>query len=452
MNKEEIEQGIKLILHGIGEDISREGLFDTPNRMSRAYAEIFAGYGMDPEIILGRVFERETYDQIVLLKDIEFYSTCVIGSTFIETPKGRIPISRLTENEWVYCYNIEKQEFELRQCKSPKITRKNAELIRVYTDKDTLICTLDHKILTFEGWKQAKDLISGDRVVALTKGTTITNKTMVRPYLNLPGDKQVSEHIFVYEKINGKLTEKENIHHIDYKCWNNDPKNLTKLRVQKHIALHAKYDKRGENFQTYWGNLTEQERLEFEEKRKNGFYKLHNNKNSQEYKNMIKQRSESVKKSWEKRKILTISNNHRVICIEKLTWKEDVWCMEVPDFNNFIANGMVIHNCEHHMATFYGKCHVAYLPKDKVVGVSKLARLVDIYSKRLQIQERMTEQISEAIMKYLQPKGCGVLVEAIHLCTRARGVSKQNTIMVTNSLKGVFLEQAVREEFLRLIK
>jgi GTP cyclohydrolase I len=126
--------------------------------------------------------------------------------------------------------------------------------------------------------------------------------------------------------------------------------------------------------------------------------------------------------------------------------------MEVPDFNNFIANGMVIHNCEHHMATFYGKCHVAYLPKDKVVGVSKLARLVDIYSKRLQIQERMTEQISEAIMKYLQPKGCGVLVEAIHLCTRARGVSKQNTIMVTNSLKGVFLEQAVREEFLRLIK
>lgn len=108
--------------------------------------------------------------------------------------------------------------------------------------------------------------------------------------------------------------------------------------------------------------------------------------------------------------------------------------------------------CEHHMLPFFGKAHVAYIPGDKIIGISKLARLVDIFSRRLQIQERIGEQVTSALMTYLQPKGAACIIEAAHMCMRMRGVGKQESTMVTSSLKGVFMEkQAAREELMALI-
>lgn len=108
--------------------------------------------------------------------------------------------------------------------------------------------------------------------------------------------------------------------------------------------------------------------------------------------------------------------------------------------------------CEHHMLPFYGKVHVAYIPDKKIIGLSKLARVADIFSKRLQVQERMTQQIAEALMRYLKPKGVGVVVEGKHLCMMMRGVQKQNSSMVTSSMLGAFRKNhATREEFLKLI-
>lgn len=108
--------------------------------------------------------------------------------------------------------------------------------------------------------------------------------------------------------------------------------------------------------------------------------------------------------------------------------------------------------CEHHMLPFYGKAHVAYIPDKKVVGISKLARLVDIYARRLQIQERICKQVTGDLMKHLKPLGAACIIEATHMCMRARGVSKQNSIMITSSLEGKFRDPAVRAEFLNLIK
>lgn len=109
--------------------------------------------------------------------------------------------------------------------------------------------------------------------------------------------------------------------------------------------------------------------------------------------------------------------------------------------------------CEHHNVPFYGKVHVAYLPGEKIVGISKLARLVDMYSKRMQIQERIGEQVTDALMKYLQPKGAACIIEASHLCMKMRGVGKQNSTMITSSMKGVFLtDTAVKQELLTLIR
>ena len=107
--------------------------------------------------------------------------------------------------------------------------------------------------------------------------------------------------------------------------------------------------------------------------------------------------------------------------------------------------------CEHHMLPFYGKAHVAYIPKGRIVGLSKLPRLVDVFSRRLQVQERLTEQIAQALSDVLDPLGVGVVIEARHLCMMMRGVQKQNSVTITSALRGVFREDAgTRDEFLRL--
>jgi GTP cyclohydrolase IA len=107
--------------------------------------------------------------------------------------------------------------------------------------------------------------------------------------------------------------------------------------------------------------------------------------------------------------------------------------------------------CEHHMLPFFGKAHVAYIPNGRILGLSKLPRLVDHFARRLQVQERLTEQVAEAVAEVLEPMGVGVVIEAVHLCMMMRGVEKQNSRTITSALRGVFRDDArTREEFLVL--
>ena len=123
------------------------------------------------------------------------------------------------------------------------------------------------------------------------------------------------------------------------------------------------------------------------------------------------------------------------------------------------ANNMIIARdielfslCEHHMLPFYGQCHIGYIAGDKVIGVSKLARIMEVYSRRLQIQERLTRQIAKAVMDSVHAEGVGVVIEARHLCMMMRGVEKQNSIMTTSSVLGSFHhDRATRLEFLHLL-
>jgi GTP cyclohydrolase IA len=109
--------------------------------------------------------------------------------------------------------------------------------------------------------------------------------------------------------------------------------------------------------------------------------------------------------------------------------------------------------CEHHLLPFFGKCHVAYVPSKKVIGLSKIPRLVDIYSRRLQVQERLTNQIADIIREKIDPRGVAVVMEGTHLCMSMRGVQKQNSFAVTSAMHGIFRDKArTRMEFLELIR
>jgi len=108
--------------------------------------------------------------------------------------------------------------------------------------------------------------------------------------------------------------------------------------------------------------------------------------------------------------------------------------------------------CEHHMLPFFGKAHVAYIPNKKITGLSKIARIVEVYARRMQVQERMTTQIKECIQRTLNPMGVMVIIEAQHLCMQMRGVQKQHSITTTSDFTGVFEQAKTREEFINLIK
>jgi GTP cyclohydrolase I len=109
--------------------------------------------------------------------------------------------------------------------------------------------------------------------------------------------------------------------------------------------------------------------------------------------------------------------------------------------------------CEHHLLPFFGKCHVAYIPDGRIIGLSKVARLVDIFARRLQVQERLTHEIAQTLLESLKPKGVAVVMEAQHLCMQMRGVERQNSVAVTSSMLGIFRDNtSTRSEFMSLIR
>ena len=124
---------------------------------------------------------------------------------------------------------------------------------------------------------------------------------------------------------------------------------------------------------------------------------------------------------------------------------------EEPHESMILVRDIEIYSlCEHHMLPFFGKAHVAYLPQGRIIGLSKIPRVVDVFARRLQVQERLTDQVADALMAVLEPCGVGVVVEAYHLCMMMRGVEKQHSKTVTSALRGVFLDGTTRDEFLRL--
>ena len=129
---------------------------------------------------------------------------------------------------------------------------------------------------------------------------------------------------------------------------------------------------------------------------------------------------------------------------------------EIPEASSseivIIKNIELYSLCEHHLLPFYGKCHVGYLPRGRIIGLSKIPRLIDVFARRLQVQERLTGQIAQALMEHLTPSGVGVVIEAYHFCMMMRGVQKQGALAKTSSMLGTFQEKEKKLEFFKLIE
>lgn len=444
---EQIENAVSALgellkgLVGTPEPGQAEGMEETPQRFIKALFEQTQGYLESPGDILAKRFE-ETSSEMIIVGDIDFTSVCLVGSTFIETPRGRIPINKLNNGDFVYCWDEDKNSMTLTRCKNPRVTAKDQLLVRVYTDKDTVLCTAKHRFLTHNrGWVCADELRAGDSVVALNKGAVKQGKDL-RVTIQDPSNREkcVHEHKLVYETLNGNLPKGALVHHLNKKGYDNRPENLTRLLRADHSRLH-----RLEDGPTGFALFTDEQRREMKARQVEGI-------RESQTEEVKKRRSQSLRRYWnslssEQR----AERNHRVLGVEATGWREDVWCMDVPEYENFVANGMVVHNCEHHLLPFIGTAHVAYIPDGPVVGLSKIPRLVDCFARRLQIQERMSRQIADALVENLNPLGVGVILKARHQCMSCRGVRKAGAYMITSTLRGVFMDDSqVRAEFLRL--
>lgn len=487
-------ESVKILLAYIGDDPNRQGLIKTPERVIRAWEkDLGLGYNKkyiqeQTESILGGQFDdgAEEASELIAVKDIPFHSTCLVGSTFIETPRGRIPIQYLRDKDWVYTLDESTMQLQLTQCLNPRMTKKDAELVRVYTDNDSVLCTPDHKFLTYNrGWVEAEFLEGGDRIVSIYrtayrggyydlnpdkdgkyKGVTYKNGTYVtvssgrktyRKKLSLEGMKlagktSVQEHQLVLYLLGDKRIFVEPwyiSHHIDEIPWNNDPSNLIGMTTGEHNSLHRKLElHRSRGTKEY-----EKRVASVIESTKREDVRLKRSISVKNYWESIKKDPKKYEERCQQTRVgIDLKRNHVVIGIERLAQKEDVWCMDVPETKNFFANGMVVHNCEHHMLPFTGTVSIAYIPKDRILGLSKLVRVVELFSRRLQVQERLTNQIADFINKHCHPIGVGVVVRATHSCMESRGVRSHGTEAVTSALRGEMMDKPeVRDEFLRLV-
>lgn len=478
--------GVRL-LQALGEDVERGGLKETPQRWLAYMRASTSGMGQDPKALL-KVFEDggDNVDQMVTVANIPFYSMCVIGSTFVETPRGRIPISYLKNGDWVYTINPDTLELGLVRCQNPRITRRNAKLVRVYADNDTLICTPDHKILTYQhGWVEAQALQAGDRIVSLYRSPTFADSgvyvnLLARKYARrnspdhmfiLGKEEPVPEHRFVaHTALNDKhdFTRRQIAHHLNGITWDNDPDNLQSLTVRQHNLQHQRTQKLASHEGRKAAAAKASGRLDVREKRAASVKAYWDN--IKQNPNAYKDRCAATQQG-----IATSQRNHVVFGVEFLTQREDVWCMTVPKTHSFFANGMAVHNCEHHLAPFFGVAHIAYIPGkvwverdgqltsgavpngpakkvSRILGLSKIPRLLDLFAKRLQVQERITNQVADVLHTELGAIGVGVVLRARHLCMEMRGVQKAGSITYTSALRGAIKDlPEARSEFMQFV-
>ncbi len=510
-----IERILKQLIIALGENVLREGLIKTPKRMAGAFEKVFSGYGQDPKKLL-TTFTDKAYDEMIVVRDIEFYSTCVPGVQVINAVKGakRAREVKLGDKLWTLKNGVPVQTnvTEISNYKSPS-------LIALEINKKTIRITPDHPIKTENGWVEAGKLRVGDNVECINPHTL--SKTQFAFNLNydlgyalgtIAADGsiqdarrvsvEVNERDFA-ERYKGALRGAFGLHaNIEtiHKPSGFLKKTITQYRVRFVSSQIAKRLLNLLCLPMNLGSRSKTKKFKFPEivlsKKEimkgflNGYIDGDGSPSGKSGGNIIissnypfiKRLAEVlcttvmekndvtyyvyVSRKWDKvgwhgkpgftKKIIPLNFSESRFCkimnIKKIMKPTKVYAFKCSPYATFLVSGVYTHNCEHHFLPFFGKAHIGYIPTGKIIGLSKIPRLVEIFSRRLQNQERLTVEIAQALKELINPKGVGVVLEGKHLCMMARGVEKQGSTVLTSSMIGLFKrEMNTRSEFLKLI-
>ena len=358
---------IEQLLKELGQDAEREGLAKTPERVEKALRYLTSGYRQRVEDVLNEAMFVEDYDEMVVVKDIDFFSLCVPAKQIVDAVSGAKP-ARLVETGdrlWTLV------EGYLKQTTVTEVSRrKTRDIVRVTTEKGRFEVTPDHPVKRWDGWQEAGQLVPGDEV------EWINPRTLQDGSLEAAGEQLL-------------------------------------VSVNTHFPLPDRWHQPG-----WYG--------------KHGF------------------RQETPVYLPADSAYVSVREVRRSPIADE---PHEVYSFRCEPHPTFLVAGHLTHNCEHHILPFVGKAHIAYMPKGKIVGLSKIPRLVEMYSRRLQVQERLTVQVANALQEALEPRGVAVVMEAVHLCMLMRGVEKQNSRAVTSAMLGGFRDRPeTRAEFMELIK
>ena len=510
-----IEQAVEQLIASLGETIGREGLVKTPRRAKQAFEKIFSGYDKDPSKVI-TTFDGEGYDEMIVVKDIELYSTCLPGYQLVNCVDGARKANTIKQgNElWTLHHGI-----PVRTKVTAVSARKAYALVNIKLENGLKVfLTPDHPVKTKNYWVEAGSLKTNDAIEWINPH--ILSKKEYRFEINydlgyalgavasdgsIQDDRrvclEVNDKIFaekyrralfrafklktrleIIKKPSGflkKIIKQYRVRFVSSQIAKRFlklldlPKNLgskskTKLFSFPEFVLTSRevmqgfldgyIDGDGSKCGKSGGHIIISSNLTFMKRLADVL-----NTSLMKRKNMYRV---YVSKKWyqpgwhgkhgfEQSDIsldLGESEFMKIKNIDFIKKPIKVYSFKCEPHSTFLVRGVLTHNCEHHFLPFFGKAHIGYIPNGKIIGLSKLPRLVEIFSRRLQNQERLTMEIANSLQKLMKPKGVGVVLETKHLCMMARGVEKQGSTVTTSAMVGLFKKNLnTRGEFLKLI-
>ena len=514
-----IENLIEQLLKELGQDVNREGLEKTPERVAKALRYLTSGYDTDVKQVLNDAMFVEDYDEMVIVKDIDFFSLCVPSKQIVNAVDGAKPARAVRPGDRLWTLD---QGYLKETTVTTVTSRRTREIVEVRTTGGRFKITPDHPVMTESGWVEAQDLRPGTnvewinpkslcrtlyqpqpgyaigyvlgavasdgsiqegrRVALIVRSERFAEKFRAMLTEAFPGAAPKVEPVDVPSGFLGKDVAAFRVRVVsraigEKLCrWLGAseigsgsktksfgfPRVVTSSREMMQGFLDGYCDGDGEEmrrgtrrlFSSNWGFLEKLGKyLEAPVGAHGGqigriYVPRRWNRPDWHGRHGFRQESEFY--------VPVDSTSTTVVDVRRLAPANKpytVYSFKCEPYPTFLVGGHLTHNCEHHLLPFVGKAHVAYMPRKKIVGLSKIPRLVEMYSRRLQVQERLTTQIANTLNEALQPRGVAVVMEAIHLCMLMRGVEKQNSKAVTSAMLGSFRDRPeTRAEFMELIK